>query len=144
MWAQATGEEPLDESVFERALGEHEQLLDILESVAHDKRGTFTANLPNRGAVPNLPGEAVLELTAVATGTGMRAIQVPDFPDILAAPLQRRLAAHALTVEAALTGSRGLFVEAFLADGAVTDRGVAGKMADELLAAHKENLPQFA
>ena len=49
-----------------------------------------------------------------------------------------------LTVEAALTGSRALFVEALLADGCVSDPAVAGRLADDLLAAHKPHLPQFA
>ena len=49
--AQAAGDAPLDEAVFRRAPGEHEQLLDILHSIAGDKRKTYSANLPNRGAV---------------------------------------------------------------------------------------------
>jgi len=47
-------------------------------------------------------------------------------------------------VEAALTGDRRLCVEALLADGSVAERDAASKLADELLAAHKEHLPQFA
>jgi alpha-galactosidase len=143
MRAQAVGETPLDGRVFERAEGEHEQLLDILRSMARDERHVFAANLPNGGAVPNLPAEAVLELPAVATATGLRPIQVPDFPDPLAAIVTRKLAATQLTVEAALAGDRGLFVEALLADGSVTDPGVARTMADELLQAHRPYLPNF-
>ena len=55
----------------------------------------------------------------------------------------RKLTATELTVEAALSGDRGLFVEALLADGAVTDPDVAGKMADELLDIHRKDLPNF-
>jgi alpha-galactosidase len=144
MRAQAMGEVPLDESVFERAAGEHSQLVEILGCIWADERRTYYANLPNRGAIPNLPAEAVLEMTCVSTGRGLRAVQDPEFPDLLAAPLQRKIAAHALTVEAALTGSRKLFVEALLADGCISDRAAAGRLADELLAAHKQHLPQFA
>ena len=144
MAAQAAGDAPLDEAIFRRAVGEHEQLLDILDSIARDQRNTYSANLPNRGAVPTLPDEAVLELTAAATGRGLQPLLVPDFPLLLAAPLIRKIAAVELTVEAALTGSRALFVEALLADGCVSDPGVAGRLADDLLAAHKQHLPQFA
>ncbi len=143
MQARASGEEPLDERLFERAEGEHEQLLDILRAMERDERRVFSANLPNRGAVPNLPAEAILELPAVATATGFRAVQVLDFPEPLAATLRPKLAAQAVTVDAALTGSPKLFVEALLADGAVTDRATAEKLADELLRAHKQYLPQF-
>ena len=48
------------------------------------------------------------------------------------------------TVEAALSGSRALFVEALLTDRCVSDPAVAGWLADDLLAAHKQHLPQFA
>jgi len=144
MRAQALGEAPLDERVFDRALGEHSQLLEILASMEGDTRQTFTANLPNQGAIPNLPSEAIVEVTAAATARGLKALHMPDFPKRLAVPLIPKIAAHALTVEAALTGSRALFVEALLADRSVSERDVAEKLADELLAAHKQYLPQFA
>jgi alpha-galactosidase len=143
MRAQALGHQPLDQSIFERSIGEHEQLLNILRSIERDERRIFSANLPNNGAVPNLPADAILELPAVATGRGLRPLQLPDFPDTLAAIIVRKLAATRLTVEAALTGDRGLFVEALLADGAVTDPEAARKMGEELLEAHRQYLPNF-
>jgi alpha-galactosidase len=139
----ASGETPFDTSALEGSLGEHSQLLEIIESIHYDQRKTFTANLPNAGAVPNLPADAVLELTCAATGRGLLPLAVHDFPDLLAAPLQRKVAAQQITMEAALQGSRSLFVEALLVDGCVNDPVVAGKLADELLAAHKAYLPQF-
>lgn len=144
MQAQARGEAPLDERVFQRSAGEHEQLVAILDAMERDTRGVYSANLPNHGAVPNLPWDAILELPAVATAGGLRAMHIADFPDTLAEPLRRKLAGQELTVEAALTGSRKLFVEALLMDGAVTERATAESLADELLAAHRQYLPQFA
>jgi alpha-galactosidase len=86
----------------------------------------------------------VLELTCAATARGLRPLAIPDLPQTLAAPLLRKIASQELTVEAALSGSRALFVEALLADGCVADREVAWRLADDLLAAHREHLPQFA
>ena len=143
MRAQALGQQPLDERVFEWAEGEHEQLLNILRSIERDERRVFSVNLPNRGAAPNLPDDAILELPAAATATGLRPLQILDFPDPLAAIVGRKLTAASLTVEAALTGDRKLFVEALLTDGAVTDPAVARQMADELLEAHRQYLPNF-
>jgi len=143
MQAQALGAKPLDEHIFHRTVGEHEQLLSILRAMRDDTRELFAVNLPNRGALPNLPTEAVLELPAVATATGLRPIAIPDFSDPLAAIIARKLAAVELTVEAALRGDRALFVESLLADGAVTDVNIAWKMADELLEAQKAYLPNF-
>jgi alpha-galactosidase len=143
MHAQATGQKPLNERLFERAEGEHEQLLDILRSIRRDERRIFSVNLPNQGAVPNLPAEAILELPAAATATGLRPLQLLDFPGPLAAIVTRKWVAAALTVEAALTGDRSLLVEALLADGAVTDPDTARKLSQDLLEAHRQHLPNF-
>lgn len=143
MRAQALGETPLDEAIFERGPGEHEQLVEILRCIWADERRVFPANLPNRGAVPGLPDDAVLELPAVSTARGLCALQLPGFPETLTAVLARKISAIRLTVAAALEGDRGLFYEALLADGAVTDPVVAAQMGDELLEAHRAYLPQF-
>ena len=99
--------------------------------------------MPNQGAVPNLPGDAILELPAAATATGLRPLQLLDFPEPLAAIITRKLTATRLTVEAALRGDRNLFVEALLADGAVSDLDVARELMGELLEAHRGDLPNF-
>jgi alpha-galactosidase len=144
MAAQASGQAPLDKAIFERGVGEHSQLVEIIDSIDADSRKNFYANLPNNGAIPNLPDDAILELTAVATARGLKPIQDASYPDTLAAAQTRKIAGHRITMEAALTGSRALFVEAMLADGCMTDRALAGKLVDELIATHKDYLPQFA
>ena len=143
MRAQALGEEPLDEQISERREGEHEQLLEILRCMWADERRVFSVNMPNRGAVPGLPDDAILELPAVSTATGLRPLQLGDFPAPLSAILARKLAATQLTVEAALTGDRALLVEAMLADGAVADPRVASELVEELLQAQRAYLPNF-
>jgi alpha-galactosidase len=143
MRAQALGEMPLDVEIFNRTVGEHEQLLSILRSMAYDERRIFNVNVPNGGTVPNLPENAILEVPAVATATGLRPIQIPDFSDLLAGIIRRKLTAVDLTVEAALTGSRRLMVEALLADGAVADPATAWTLAEDLLQAQRQYLPRF-
>lgn len=144
MHAQAVGEAPLNEALFARAEGEHEQLIDILASLWSDQQRIFSVNLPNQGAVAGLPAEAILEIPAAATGRGFLPLQAPALPTALIAPIVRRVAAHALTVEAALTGDRQLWREALLADGAVNDPIIAEQLVEEMLAAHRSHLPQFA
>jgi len=143
MRAQALGEAPLDTAIFNRTVGEHEQLVSIVRSMAHDQRRVFSVNVPNRGTVPNLPPEAILEVPAVATASGLRPMQIPDFSDLLAGVIRRKLTAVDLTVEAALTGNRRLMVEALLADGAVAQPATAWELADDLLQAQRQYLPHF-
>ncbi|MGQ9632544.1 MAG: family 4 glycosyl hydrolase [bacterium] len=143
MTEQAHGRSPLDESVFERREGEHEQLLDILNSLWGDENEIYSVNLPNSGQVSNLPGGAILESPAVVNASGVHPISLGEVPPGIEAILQRVIGVQELTVEAALTGDRNILVQALIADGNVSSPGEAGKMADEMLRAHAEYLPQF-
>jgi alpha-galactosidase len=144
MVAAADEAHELEPSIFEHSYGDQEELVDIIRSVAFDGRRISSVNVPNRGHVPNLPARAVLELPAVATARGMRPMAVPDFPDVLAAIVERRLASVELAVAAALSGDRDLVVEALLADGAVTDPDRAAALSAALIDAQAEHLPLFA
>lgn len=143
MRAQALGEAPLDVEIFNRTVGEHEQLLSILRSMAYDERRVFNVNVPNRGTVPHLPDDAIVEVPAVATATGLRPMQIADFSPLLAGIIRRKLTAVDLTVEAALSGDRRLMVEALLADGAVADPTTARELAEALVQAQSRYLPRF-
>lgn len=140
----AHSSEPLPESFFEQVPGEHEQLLEMMNSLLFDKRETFSVNIPNEGAVENLPDDAILELPAAATARGFCQLHAGKLPDVLAAMLLRKLSSIEITVEAALKGDYNLFVEALIADGAVSDRATAKNLADDLIKAHAQHLPQFA
>ena len=137
-------ETPLNDKIFSESTGEHSQVLEIITSIYKDQRKIFSANLPNNGAIPSLPSYAVLEMPTVASGKGFLPLHVDYFPDSLATIINKRLSCVELTVDAALKGDVKLMVEAMLADGGVRERGVAEKLTDELLKAHKEFLPQFS
>lgn len=143
MHEMAAGIRELDLSLFDRSEGEHEQLVDILNSLYKDERKIFSVNLPNHGAIPNLPHHAVLELPAVATASGFRPLYLTDFPDMAATIIRKRLTVVDLTVEAALTGDFSFFVEALLADGSVQTEAAAKRLANELLEAQRDYLPQY-
>jgi alpha-galactosidase len=135
--------DPLPDDYFEQMNGEHEQVCDIVESIRHDGRKIFFANLPNCGRVSNLPENAILESPAMADGGGMHPIVQPPLTASVAATLASRLLWVETVVEAALEGSREKFVQALLIDGAVTSTDMAYRLADDLLQAQAEYLPQF-
>lgn len=139
----ARSPEPLGEEFFAHFHGEHEQLMEIIDSVELDKRGVYYMNVQNNGAVPNLPPWTVLELPCVATAKGPRAMSLPDFPDVLAGFTMRFLSAIEIAVDAALTGDRRLMEEAILAGGYLPDRRAVHAMVEELIAAQIQYLPQF-
>ncbi len=143
MKAQAEGRVPLEESLFTRKLGEHEALIPIVESLINDRGEIFPMNMPNR-TVPELPAGFVLEMPTAAMQAGCLPVALPPLRPALAATITRALYGVELAVEAALTGDRRIFVEALLYDGCVQELATAEALADDLLAAHKPYLPQFA
>lgn len=144
MRAAAESPDPLPSDYLAHAGGEHEQVVDILDSIRQDAGRTYSANLPNRGQVPNLPPEAVIEAPAVADGSGLRPIQGPPLPSGVAGTLATRLQWVETVVEAALEGSRDKVIQALVLDGSVTSLEAAAHLADDLLSAQAEHLPQFA
>ena len=144
MLAVARSADPLPVSYFDNVPGESEQLIEIMQSLLLDRRQVFSVNMPNHGAVPGLPWDAVLEMPAAAGGPGFMPLQSPALPLALTAKLLSKIAAIDVTVEAALTGSFDLFVEALLTDGSVSDPDDAAALARDLIEAHKAHLPQFA
>jgi len=144
MRAQALGEAPLDQTIFDRSGGEQEQLIAVIRSIMFDSREMFSCNVVNRGLLPGLPEWSAVEIPGVATARGIRAIEVPDLGKPLTAILARRLSSVDIAVEAALTGNRDLVVEAMIADGAVFDTDRASALTDDLLAEQSRLLPRFA
>lgn len=139
----AFSDQPLGEDYFERIGGEHEQVIEIIQSIRSDGGRIYSANLPNQGQVPNLPAEAIVECPAVAERSGLRAINQPPLPAGIVGTLATRFAWVETIVEAALEGSRKKFIQALVLDGSVDSIETATKLADELLAAQAEYLPQF-
>ena len=144
MLVAARSPDPLPASYFDNVPGESEQLVQIMQSLLHDHRHVYSVNMPNQGAVPGLPAAAVLEMPAAAGGAGFMPLQSQALPPALTAKLLAKIAAIEVTVEAALSGSFDLFVEALLTDGSVSDPDQAAVLARELIEAHKVHLPQFA
>lgn len=135
---------PLGEDYFRRIGGEHEQVVQIIDSIRAGDRRVYSANLPNTGQVPNLPRDAVIECPATAEASGLSPITQPPLAPGLVGTLATRLQWVETVVEAALEGSRQKFVQALVLDGAVESLDAASRLADDLLAAHAAYLPHFS
>ena len=121
-----------------------EGLGSLIESIALGRRRVYIVNIPNKGAVSNLPETAVLEIEGVSDSCGVRGIYVGEAPLSLMGLLQKRIAWQELVAEAGVTGDRKLALQALLLDEMAIPPEKAEAMLEELLAASKEMLPQFA
>jgi alpha-galactosidase len=143
MARQARGEEPLEDALFTRQLGEHEALVPIVKSLLGDEQAIFPMNVPNR-TVGGVPAEFVLEMPVVAATAGCLPMALPEMPIAVLAWTVEALYGVELTVEAAVKGDRGLFIEALLYERAAKNLAAAEGLADDLLVAHREHLERFA
>ena len=143
MQADAEADGPLPAEAFDGIGGEHEQVIDIIECIRDGSGEVFSANLPNTGQVPNLPAEAIVESPAAARADGLHPLPQGPLPAGIAATLTGHLAWVETVVEAALEGSRDKFIQALILGRAVDSIPQAVALADDLLAAQADHLPQF-
>jgi len=145
MQEEAFSPNPLPSDYLEKvADGHREDVVPIVCSIRADDGAVYSANLPNHGWVPNLPGDAIIEGPTVATAAGLRPIAQPPLSPGVAGTLATRFQWVETVVEAAVEGNRDKVAAALLLDGAVASIDDAESLTDELLAAHADHLPQFA
>lgn len=116
----------------------------LVAAIANGDRVVHIVNIPNRGIVPNLPAEAILEVEGVTDSCGVRGIYVGDAPLALSGLLQKRIAWQELVADAAATGDRRVALQALMLDEMAIRPDAAKHMLDELLAASQAMLPRFS
>ena len=115
----------------------------LIEDIALGQRRVHIVNIPNKGAIPNLPDYAVVEIEGVTDSSGVRGIYIGEAPLSLMGLLQKRIAWQELVVDAAVSGDRKLALQALLLDEMAILPEKTEAMLDELLASSKQMLPQF-
>ncbi len=140
MAAQARGEAALDETVFDRQLGEHEQLVSILRSLEGSGAGRYSVVVPNGGQVENLPRQASVECPAQVSRQGIQPEPVGEVPAFVQAAVGKALLTTELAVDAALEMDRAKFLQALIADGSCASVTQTRALADELWRANADYL----
>jgi len=120
-----------------------EGIAALIANLRTGRRGVHIANVPNRGAVPNLPATAVLEVEAVTDSTGVRPLYMAEAPLPLKALLDKRIAWQELVVDAAVKGDRRLAQQAMQVDEQAIPPESSARLLRELLANSRGLLPTF-
>ncbi len=108
-------------------------------------RGHF--NVVNQGHITNLPDGCVVEIPGYVDRTGVNMPVVGPLPLACAATCSATVRVQEMSVEAAVRGDVTLLKQAMLHDpltGAVCDPEEVWQMADEMLVAQAQWLPQYA
>jgi alpha-galactosidase len=102
-----------------------------------------TVNVPNGGAIANLPAATVVEVPAVVGPVGIRPVQVGPLPEPVAELCRREAALVELVVDAAVSGDRDLALQCLLLDPMIGDIGRARAILGDYLTTFADYLPQF-
>jgi 6-phospho-beta-glucosidase len=118
-----------------------EAAVALIASLFGDGGDQQVVNVRNRGTLPFLADDAVIEVPATISAAGP--VPVPVAP---LEPLYRGLVAHVsayeeLALDAALRGGRARVAAALLAHPLIGQYDLAGRMADRLLAENAQFLP---
>ena len=120
-----------------------ESMAELMSSIANGKRKVCIVNVPNKGAIPNLPDDAIVEVEGVTDSFGVRNLYMGKAPLHLKGILEKRFVWHDLVADAAIKGDRNLALQALLLDEMAIMPDKAQDMLEELLLASRDLLPQF-
>lgn len=122
-----------------------EGAVEIITAVAgNENRYEESVNIPNRGAIGNLPDETIVEIPALVSGMGVQGVNVGELPRPIAELCRREAELVEMVVDAAVTGDRQLALQTLLLDPMINDIGRARAILDDYLTSFADYLPQFA
>jgi alpha-galactosidase len=119
-------------------------IIEALET-GRTYRGHF--NIPNRGQITNLPDGCTIEIPGYVDKNGINMPVVGDLPLACAATCSVSVRVQQMGMEAAVHGDVNLLKQSMLHDplvGAVCNPEEVWQMADEMLVAQAQWLPQYA
>jgi 6-phospho-beta-glucosidase len=117
--------------------------VSLVNALWGDKREIHTVNVRNGGAMPDLPADAAVEISAVITKDGASPLTMGPLPPQIRGLLQQVKAFEELTVAAGVTGDRSLALQALVANPFVPSVNVAKQLWADMSEAHRQYLPQF-
>ena len=123
--------------------GYAETALGVINAIANNKDMWAVVNVPNKGAIPFLADDAVVETACIVNKSGIKPLTLDGIPSSVWGIVCAVKNYEQLAVEAAVEGNRDKALLALLAHPLIMDYDLACPLLDELLEANKRWLPQF-
>ena len=112
----------------------HEQHVPIIDGLVNDNEGQFQVNIPNNGALPDIPDDVAVEVPAVVNKKGIQPLRVPPLPKkILLECIYPEWLRMERGLEALLTGDLSMMLFGILDSHQTKSYEQALKMMDALL-----------
>lgn len=120
---------------------EYWRVIPIIEGILTDSgHEELAVNIPNKGYISNLPKDIIVEVPATVDKNGVHGRVLNSMPIGFTGLLNNRVGSLRITVEAALSGSKELVMQALLADTTVNSIKAAEKVLDTMLVYQKQYL----
>ncbi|WP_188456630.1 6-phospho-beta-glucosidase [Virgibacillus oceani] len=120
-----------------------EAAIELIKSIHLDSKKTHTLNVKNNGTIPCLLNDACIEVNCVVENHQITPLQVGSIPPQIRGLLQHVKAYEELTVKAAVTGNRGIALQALTLHPLIPSVDKAKSIFDEMLAVNEQYLSQF-
>ena len=117
---------------------------ETIASIYSNANRHIVVTTKNNGAVPDLPADCAVEVSAYIGSTGAKAIAFGELQPAEKGWLQCMKNMEHCVEAAAVTGDYGMALQAFILNPQIPSGEKAKQVLDELLLAHKKYLPQFA
>ncbi|MBM6689188.1 6-phospho-alpha-glucosidase [Collinsella tanakaei] len=137
---EKTGE--IDESVF--YAGSHgDWIADLAIALKNDTKARFLVITENRGALPNMPYDAMVEVPAYIGKKGPEVICQDPIPLFQQGLMMQQLNSEKLLVQGAIEGSYEKVLQAFTLNKTVPSMTVAKEILDDMIEANKGYWPEL-
>lgn len=135
-----TGE--VDETVF--YAGSHgDWIADLAVALKNDTKARFLVITENRGAIPNMPYDAMVEVPAYIGKKGPEVIAQNKIPLFQQGLMMQQLNSEKLLVEGCIEGSYQKVLEAFTLNKTVPSMNVAKAILDDMIEANEGYWPEL-
>ncbi len=126
----------------QQAMTDHssDMVAAIIDSIEGDTRAEFPVNVLNKGIIPNLPGDILVETLGTIGKSGVEVKSVGPLPAGLAGLIQPSIESQELALEASRTGNFRTVVRAVAADPLVMSLNDAEDLARDFMAQEEADL----
>lgn len=120
-----------------------EAAINLIKSIHLDSKEIHTLNVRNNGTLSCLPNDVSIEVNCVVENHQITPLHVGGVSTQIRGLLQHVKAYEELTVEAAITGNRGIALQALTSHPLIPSFDRAKSILDEMLPVNEQYLPQF-
>ena len=132
----------IDENVF--YAGSHgDWIADLAIALKNDTKTRFLVITENKGALPNMPYDAMVEVPAYVGKNGPEVIAQGPVPLFQQGLMMQQLNCEKLLVEGCIEGSYEKVLQAFTLNKTVPSMKVAKEVLDEMIEANKDYWPEL-